>query len=129
MILALWLGGAFTRTPWPEVLAVVVASVYLWGISNGGLGPASTVARQRLLAVLGFVATAELIFLGGIWPSAITLVAIPALPAPFIFAGTIARPALASGRPKLRIYLTLCVVASALAWAFQIWWELRGQRA
>ena len=126
MILALWLSGAFTRTPWPEVLAVVVASVYLWGISSGGLGPATTVARQRVLAVFGLVATAELIFLGGIWPSAITLVAIPALPAPFIFAGMIARPALTSGRPKLRIYLSLCVIVSALAWAFQIWWELRG---
>lgn len=122
MILALWIGGAFTRTPWPEVLAIVVPPVYLWGISIGGLGPASTAVRQRLLAVLGLVSTAELIFLGGIWPSAITLVALPALPAPFIFASTIVRPALASSRPKLRIYLTLCVVVSALAWAFQIWW-------
>lgn len=128
MILLLWLQGAFTSTPWPEALAIVLALTYLWGISGGGLGPASTVVRQRSLAILGFMATTALIFLGGIWPGAITLVAIPALPAPFVFAAIVVRPRLASNRPKLRAYMTLCVVASGLAWAFQVWWELHTRR-
>lgn len=104
---------------------IAVAAVYLRGVSSGGLGPSSTTARQRLLAILGFVATLGLIFLGGIWPSVYTLVAIPALPAPFIFAAAIVRPTLTARSPRLRIYLTLCAVASALAWAVQIWWEHR----
>lgn len=112
------------RGLWLESSVIAVAAVYLWGISSGGLGPASTVVRQRLLAIFGLMATAALIFLGGIWPSIFTLVAIPVIPSLFFFAGTIVRPALASSRPKLRVYLTLCVIASALAWVCQISWEL-----
>ena len=103
-------------------IVIAVSAAYLLGALIGGLGPRNTAPRQRLLAVTGFVATLGLIVLGGIWPSLYTLLAIPALPAPFILAGAIARPTLASSRPKLRVYLTLCVVASVLAWAYQLWW-------
>jgi hypothetical protein len=35
------------------------------------------------------------------------------------------RPVLSLKMPKVMIYLKLCVAASALTWAFQLFWELR----
>ena len=87
--------------------------------------PISSPLRFRLLSLAGLSATVALIFLGGIWPSAYTFVAILAIPAPFAFAIILFRPMVISEQPKLRLYLNLCVVASPLAWAFQIWRSLR----
>ena len=82
-------------------------------------------ARLRVLSGLGLLASAAGVFLGGIWPSAYTPVAILILPAPFIFIFAAIRPAAVWKRSNLRFYLHLCVIASGLMWVFQVLWELR----
>jgi hypothetical protein len=114
-----------TRLLWPEVLVITAAVIYLTVTVISATDSPSMSARARLLAFVGLFVTVALIFLGAIWPSYYTIIAIPFIPAPFVFGVLIFRPGLASKRPRLRAYLTLCVAASALTWAFQLFWDFR----
>jgi hypothetical protein len=88
------------------------------------MGPQRATLRQRILSLLGCLVSVALILLGA-YPGIYTIVAIPVIPAPIIFAVGILRPNFLSRRPSLRAYLTICVIASALCWVFELWWLLR----
>jgi hypothetical protein len=83
--------------------------------------------RTRLISLVGLLVTAAMIYLG-IWPSLYTLIALPLLPCPFIFAAAIVRPALLANSPKLRIYLLACVSVSIITLVGdQIWLRLHAK--
>ena len=110
---------------WLYVVVILASAIYgLRVIKHKDTGATGL----RLLSGIGFLATDAGIFLGGIWPSYFTLVAILILPAPFVFAFAAVRPPAVWKRAKLRMYLNLCVVASGLMWVAQLLWELRASR-
>jgi len=76
----------------------------------------------RLLCFGGVLVTLALIYLGGIWPSLFTLIAIPALPSPLLFLVAIFRPSLIRNHEYLRWYLVGCCIASVLSWLLEVWW-------
>jgi ABC-type polysaccharide/polyol phosphate export permease len=128
MTLALELSAA-TWGLWPELLVeglvVVVAAGYLWYAMAPKPDFPIAPLRLRLLSAVGLVATLALIFIGGIWPSLLTIMAIPAIPAPFLFGVAIFNPGFISGKQYLRAYLNLCVLLSGLAWAAEFFWRFR----
>jgi hypothetical protein len=92
--------------------------------------PVSTVriagaVRTRALFAGGAVLTSSLVYLGAIWPSAYTLVAIPVVPAPFLFLYATFRPPFAFSRPRLMRYLCVASALSVLTWLFEVWWLYR----
>jgi hypothetical protein len=103
-------------------LLVIVAVVYVGGMTTMTLDTFVHPVRLRLLSFLGFLATAAILFLGGIWPSYYTIVAILVLPAFLILGILVFRPQLILKRSGLRIYLAMCVVLSALSWVLEIIW-------
>jgi|SRR5277367_5271566 len=106
---------------------VLCAAVIFFCFPAAIVAPSPTTStRVRLLSFTGVVVTAPLIVLGGVWPSYYTILAILAAPAPFLFLALIFRPVLIEKWPRLRFYLLSCVAASALAWAFQLLWNLHG---
>jgi hypothetical protein len=107
-------------------LVILASAIYVVGVLKRQEQTSET--RLRVLSGVGFVATAAGIFLGGIWPSYYTLVAIVVLPAPSVSAFAAIRPRAVWKREKLRMYLNFCVLASGLIWAYQVHWELRGYR-
>jgi len=76
----------------------------------------------RMLSFVGVLATSSLVLLGIIWPSLYTILAAPVVPAPFAFVFLIFRPSLISKWRGMRLYLTVCVVTSAVAWTIQFIW-------
>ncbi len=76
----------------------------------------------RLVFVAGLVVTLALVGLGAVWPSLFSLFALVALPATIIFLVGIFRPAMITDRPKLRVYLWLCVALSIVSWIVEIAW-------
>ena len=108
-----------------QLLLPVACVPYFLGAlkaSSEGWGHA---VRSRLVSSIGCCVTVALVLLGSAWPSLYTVIAIPALPAPFIFGAMIIRPSLFHTRRKVHWYLNICVAASGLAWLLQVWWELR----
>ena len=108
---------------WPEGLMVVLAMIYL---GSGRALPSnrwSGSIYERLLLLVGFLVTGGTVLLGSM-PSYYTIIAIPIIPAPFVFLFLIFRPALMSRWNKMRIYLTACVALSAFAWGTQLIWLL-----
>jgi hypothetical protein len=108
---------------WPEGLMVAAAVIYLSGIKSFTLDGPSSSTRVRLMAFIGLFTTASLLLLGT-RPNLYTIIAIPVIPAPFVFGILILRPRRILNWTKIRIYLTVCVVASALCWTTQIIWLL-----
>jgi hypothetical protein len=108
---------------WPEGLMIAAAVIYLSRIKTLTLDGPSSATRVRLLAFVGLFATASLVLLGG-RPNLYTIIAIPVIPAPFAFGVLIFCPRRILKWTKMRIYLTACVVASALSWIIQIIWLL-----
>jgi hypothetical protein len=108
---------------WPEGISIIVAAIYLVGMANLAKDFNAASKRIRLLSFIGLCATSALIFLGLISPY-YGIIAIPAIPAPILFVIAIFRPTLISNGPKLRIYLAVCVSASALASGFQLFWDI-----
>lgn len=108
---------------WPEALMAMPAVIYLVGLNTLKLDSANSWIPVRLMAFVGLLATASLVLLG-VRPSLYTIIAIPALPAPLAFGVLILRPQRILKWPKIRVYLTVCVVASALCWVTQIIWLL-----
>jgi len=99
---------------WPEGLMIIPAVIYLIGIEASTLDDPSNSTRIRLLAFVGFFATASLVLLGT-KQNLYTIIAIPVIPAPFAFGVLIIRPRRMLMWTKIRIYLTACVVASAFS--------------
>ena len=76
----------------------------------------------RLAFVGGLVVTLALVGLGAVWPSLFSLFALVALPSTVIFLVGAFRPALIARRPKLRLYLWLCVALSIISWIVEVAW-------
>ena len=74
----------------------------------------------RLLCLVGAVFTASIILLA-LWPGLFTFVAIPVLPAPFLFLAGVIYPALIHKR-GLRFYLVGSLVIVTLSWIYEFWW-------
>ena len=108
---------------WPEALMLMPAVIYLVGLKRLKLDSANSWIPMRLMAFMGLLATASLVLLG-VRPDLYTIVAIPALPAPLAFAVLIFSPRRILNWQKTRVYLTICVVASAVCWVTQIIWLL-----
>jgi len=106
---------------WPEGLMIAVAVLYLTGMKFLALNSPFNSTRVRLLALVGLFATASLVLLGT-RPNLYAIFAIPVIPAPFAFGVLIFRPSRLAERARLRVYLTVCVVTSALAWTIQFVW-------
>ena len=113
------------RLLWPEALIVADGLAYLVGASIRPLGLTDRVWRTRLLALAGLCSTGALLFLGVLSPY-YGIIAFFAIAAPILFVILMFQPARALHWRKLRFYLTGCVFASVLTWAFQIFWEMRG---
>lgn len=77
---------------------------------------------SRLLYLGGALLTATLLFLGFIWPSIFTFVALLAAPSPIFFLFGVVKPNFVSSQPLLRKYLIGCVYAAVLSWLFEIVW-------
>jgi hypothetical protein len=102
---------------------IAVAMLYLIGMKSLAVNSPINSARVRLLAVVGLFSTVSLVLLGT-GPNLYTIFAVPVIPAPFAFGVLIFRPTRIAEWARLRIYLTICVVVSALAWATQFVWLL-----
>src|SRR6267154_3751863 len=102
----------------PEGLMISVAVLYLIGMKFLALNSPINSTRLQLLSFVGFLATASVVLLVSM-PSYYTIFAIPVLPAPFVFGVLIFRPLFIVKSTGLRVYLTGCVVISALAWTMQ----------
>lgn len=81
--------------------------------------------RVRLLCGAGLLVACGMVFLGGIWPSLFTIVAILVLPALFVFAVGFVRTRWFAGSPMLRVYSFASVIVSALCWVVEFVWLLR----
>ena len=104
-----------------ELFGAVVSVVYSCGVLARKVRADGTSGWARFLNVMGFLSTTSLIFLGAIWPSLFTVLAILALPALVLFLVAAFRP-----RPRsalVRGYLLGAVVASGLSWIIEFWWE------
>jgi len=106
---------------WPEGLMISVAVLYLIGMKFLALNSPINSTRLQLLSFVGLLATASVVLLVST-PSYYTIFAIPVIPAPFAFGVLIFRPLLIVKSTGLRVYLTGCVVISALAWTMQFIW-------
>jgi hypothetical protein len=106
---------------WPEALMIATAMVYMVGLKVLTRHGPSSSTYVRLLSSIGLISTASLLLLG-ITPNLYTIVAIPVIPAPFAFAALILRPERIEAWTKTRIYLAVCVAASALCWTIQVIW-------
>ena len=106
---------------WPEALMIAIAIGYSAGLKVLTRDGPSSSAHVRLLSSIGLISTASLLLLG-IMPNLYTIVAIPVIPAPFAFAALILRPERIEKWTKTRIYLAVCVAASALCWTIQLTW-------
>ena len=80
----------------------------------------------RWLCFVGAIVTASLIWLGGMWPSAFTVVALVALPSPLLFLVAVVQPAFIQNRRVLRIYLMACCLAAIACWIYEVAWLRRG---
>ena len=76
----------------------------------------------RLTFIAGLLVTLALVGLGAIWPSLFSFFALVALPSPVVFLVGIFKPRLITDRPKLRVYLWICVALSVVSWVMEIVW-------
>jgi len=108
---------------WPEGILIIAAGIYLVGMAYLAKNFNAASKHIRLLSFIGLFVASALIFLGLISPY-YGIIAIPTIPAPILFVIAIFRPNLISNGPKLRIYLAVCVTASALVSGFQLVWDI-----
>lgn len=106
-----------------ELTLIALCALYLLGMTSLDVASLNLDGKTRLLALVGLCAALGLLFLGLASPY-YGVVALFAVPAPVMFVILIIRPALVWKKPRLRIYLNLCVSASGLVWIFQILWQL-----
>ncbi len=102
---------------------IAVPLLYLMGMRFLALNSPITSTRLQLLSFVGLLATASVVLLVST-PSYYTIIAIPMIPAPFSFGVLIFRPNFIAKWTRWRVYLTACVVMSALAWTIQFIWLL-----
>jgi len=102
---------------------IAVPLLYLIGTKFLALTSPISSTRVRLLSFVGFLGTASVVLLGTM-PSLYTIIAIPMIAAPFSFGVLIFRPNFIAKWTGWRVYLTVCVVISALAWTIQFNWLL-----
>ena len=106
-----------------ELAIIALCALYLVSMKSLDSASLNLEAKIRLLAFVGLCTALGLLFLGLASPY-YGIVALFAVPAPVVFAVLIIRPGLLWNKPKLRVYLNLCVAASGLVWLFQILWQL-----
>ena len=109
------------RLLWPEGVMVAAAAIYLGTKGTLAADAPTSLARVRVILSIGLFVTGCTVLLG-IMPSYYTIIAIPLIPAPFAFGFLIYEPRAIFRRKRLRIYLTISVVLSALAWTTQFVW-------
>jgi hypothetical protein len=78
--------------------------------------------RVRMEAAFGIVATVLAIWLGAVWPSLLTLLALPLLPAPLIFFRYLLAPSGLNKHPYLRLYLISAACLGVASILFEAWW-------
>lgn len=83
---------------------------------------AGRTARLRLLCFGGLLLVSALLWLGFIWPSLFTFVALPAVPAVPLFLVGMVRPEIVTARPWLRRYLLACALAAVVCWVVEVVW-------
>jgi hypothetical protein len=76
----------------------------------------------RLTFVAGLLVTLALVGLGAIWPTLFSLFALVALPSPIIFLVGVFKPRIITDRPKIRVYLWICIALSVVSWTWEIAW-------
>lgn len=76
----------------------------------------------RLMCLGGAILTSALLYLGGIWPSPYTLVAIAALPSPVLFLVAAICPPFIQRHAFLRRYLIGCSTAAVVCLVYDIVW-------
>jgi hypothetical protein len=74
----------------------------------------------RVFCFFGVILTAALLYLGGMWPSLFTIVAIFALPSPILFFIAFIRPSFIKNHLLLKCYLIGCSIAAVLCWLSEI---------
>jgi len=75
---------------------------------------------SRVVCFFGFLTCSALIFLGAVWPSVYTFVAIATIPAPFLFGFGIFKPEFIYNRRRLNLYLIYSTIAAILCVGYQI---------
>ena len=75
--------------------------------------------RDRVIALLGLTCTLAMLFLGGVWLTTYTVLAIPVLPAPLLFLMKVLRPGRKLGRCT-RDYLVAAVAVSITCFIMEL---------
>src|SRR5215469_7002021 len=89
---------------WPEALMVALAVIYLTSTKWLASSDPPVMSRVRVMAIVGLLSSASLVLLGT-RPNLFTIVAIPVIPAPFLFAALILSPRRITDWAKTRVYL------------------------
>lgn len=79
--------------------------------------------RTRVEVVAGFFVTLAMVFLGLMWPSLLSVVALAIAPAPLLFIGAMLKRDLIT-RHGLRAYLRIAVYASILCLSYYVYFIL-----
>jgi len=82
----------------------------------------STRLRTSIEATLGIVVTGTAIFLGAAWPSLLTLIAVPVLPAPALFVWYAIAPRVFEKRRAVRVYMIVATLLGAASILVEAWW-------
>src|SRR5437868_466806 len=106
---------------WPELLMATLAIFYILGLKALERNGPISAAKTRLLALIGLVSAGSTVLLG-LTPSYYTIVAIPLIPAPFLFGALVVQPRLLFKWARLRGYLTMAEAVSCLTWITQALW-------
>ena len=78
--------------------------------------------RVRGWSLAGALLISTVIWLGVIWPSIFTLVALFIAPAPFLFLTGVFWPRFYEGKTRIRPYLRVCLLLSAACWLLELGW-------
>jgi hypothetical protein len=108
---------------WPEALMVAAAVLYLIADRKLKSDEPGAVGGVRVVASIGLFSTSSLILLGT-RPNLFTIIAIPVIPAPFVFGTLLVSPKRIVQWTKTKVYLDACVITSALCWTAQAIWLL-----
>lgn len=78
--------------------------------------------RVRGWSVAGAVLISTVLWLGIIWPSIFTIVALLIAPALFLFLTGVFWPRFYEGNSRVRLYLRVCLLLAAACWGLELGW-------